>query len=85
MDPVNRWYEIDGFASPGEYDSFCAYLQRQVDAGVARQIPADPDYSRSQVSGGAWYLDLETGETWRLVPPDFPFRGLWERVDQTSA
>lgn len=81
MDPVSRWYEIDGFVSPGEYERFCAYLQGQVDAGIARQVPADPDYTRSEVSGGAWYQDRQTGEIWRLVPPDFPFRGLWEKVE----
>jgi hypothetical protein len=24
---------------------------------------------------------LEAKETWRLVEPDFPFRGRWEKVD----
>jgi hypothetical protein len=27
-----------------------------------------------------WYRNLATGEAWRLVAPDGPFRGVWERV-----
>lgn len=85
MDPVTCWFEIDGFTSPGEYDRFCAYLQRQVNAGIAKEVPADPDYERGRIFGGVWYQDLTTGETWRLIPPDFPFRGLWEKVDRAKA
>jgi len=28
-----------------------------------------------------WYRDKETGEIYSLVPPDFPDRGWWDRVD----
>lgn len=27
-----------------------------------------------------WYRNTSTGEVWRLVDPDGPFRGVWERV-----
>jgi hypothetical protein len=27
-----------------------------------------------------WYRNTATGEVWRLVEPDGPFRGEWERV-----
>jgi len=77
---MSSWYPIDGFSGPGEYDRFCAYLRGQQEAGVARQVPVDMGYGPGEVYGGTWYLNVETGETWRLVPPDFPFRGLWERV-----
>ena len=82
---MNSWYEIDGFSSPGEYDRFCAYLRRQVDARVAEPVAADPQYGPGEIYGGRWYLNRETGEIWRLVPPDFPFKGLWEKVDQAEA
>src|SRR3954471_7136319 len=26
-----------------------------------------------------WYREVRTGEVWRLVTPDAPFRGTWER------
>ena len=29
----------------------------------------------------AGFEDPKTKEIWRLVPPDFPFKGLWERIN----
>ena len=81
---MSAWYRIDGFLGPAEYDRFCAYLQRQVDAGVADRVPTDPDYGPGQIYGGTWYKNRQTGEVWRLVPPDFPFTGLWEKVERAA-
>ena len=75
------WEEIHGFASPGEYEKFCAHIEGQVTSGVARERIADPNYEKGKIFGGRWFEDIKTKEVWRLVPPDFPFRGLWERVD----
>jgi hypothetical protein len=77
---MSRWYEIHGFSSLGEFDRFAEYLRREVDAGDAKEVAVDEDYSHGEVYGGSWYRDHETGEIWRLVPPDPPFLGLWERV-----
>lgn len=77
---MNDWYEIDGFASPGEFDRFVGYLRGQVESGKAEEIPADPSYGPGELYGGRWYRSLATGEVWRLLPPDPPFTGLWERV-----
>lgn len=27
-----------------------------------------------------WYRNTSTGEVWRLVEPDYPFLGVWERM-----
>jgi hypothetical protein len=75
------WEEIRGFSSPSEYKKFCAYIERQLAAGVARERVADPSYQKEMIYGGRWFEDVETNEIWRLVPPDFPFKGLWEKVD----
>jgi len=77
---MSRWEEIQGFVSPGEFDRFVKYLDRQIAEGVAREVDCDPDYGRDQLFGGRWFRDLESGEVWRLLPPDFPFTGLWEKV-----
>jgi len=73
--------EIRGFDSPGEYERFCAHIEGQVASGLVWERIPDPDYEKGKIIGGRWFEDLETQEIWRLVPPDFPFRGLWERVD----
>jgi hypothetical protein len=77
---MSRWYEIHGFASPIEFDRFVEYLRREVAAGYAEEVATQEDYGRGEIYGGSWYRDGETGEIWRLVPPDPPFHGLWERV-----
>ena len=74
------WEEIHGFASPGEFERFVRYIEGQVAAGIAREVPPDPDYSRGMIFGGRWFQDAEKGIVWRLVPPDLPFKGLWEPV-----
>lgn len=74
------WEEIHGFASPGEYDRFLQYIEEQVRAGHAREIDSDPNYGRGEIYGGRWFEDSESRELWRLVPPDFPFTGLWELI-----
>lgn len=74
------WEEIHGFSSPSEYHRFVNYIEGQTQAGHAKEIEPDPDYGRGEIYGGRWFEDVESGEVWRLVPPDFPFKGLWEPV-----
>jgi hypothetical protein len=74
------WEEIHGFTSLGEYQRFVEYMETQVKMGHAREIEPDPDYGYGEIYGGRWFQDIESGEVWRLVPPDIPFKGLWERV-----
>ncbi len=76
--------EIHGFASPGEYDRFLRYLEGLTAAGVLQEIPADPDYGPGLVYGGRWFRHGRSAEIWRLVPPDFPFKGLWEPVHRSG-
>lgn len=74
------WEEIHGFASPGEFSRFVQYIDGQVRTGHARELVPDPNYGRGEIFGGRWFEDVESGEVWRLVPPDIPFKGLWEPV-----
>lgn len=74
------WEEIHGFSSPSEYQRFVAYIEQQVVAGHAEEIPVSATYGKGEIYGGRWFRDQETKEIWRLVPPDFPFKGLWEPV-----
>jgi len=74
------WEEIHGFSGPGEYERFVRYIHGQVASGHADEVEADGEYGRGEIYGGRWFKDRETGQIWRLVPPDPPFRGLWEPV-----
>ncbi len=75
------WEEIHGFSSPSEYNRFVDYIEKQVHAEIAEEITPDPNYGKGEIYGGRWFKDLETGDIWRLIPPDIPFKGLWELID----
>lgn len=79
------WEEIHGFQSPSEYQRFVCYIEGQVEAGHAREIAPVPDYHKGFVFGGRWFQDIDSAEIWRLVPPDFPFCGVWEPVATNRA
>ena len=74
------WEEIHGFRSPGEYERFVEYIERQIKSGAAAEVPVDADYGRGEIYGGRWFQESETRHIWRLVAPDPPFGGLFERV-----
>jgi hypothetical protein len=73
--------EIHGFDSPREYTRFLRYLEGQVEVGAVREVEPQEEYSKGEIYGGRWFEDVASREVWRLVPPDFPFKGLWEPVD----
>jgi hypothetical protein len=77
---MSVWEEIDAFASPGEYERFVEYIEGHVSSGIAKELPADPEYGKGMLYGGRWFQDVESGAVWRLIAPDPPFRGLWEPV-----
>ena len=83
LDPI-EWQEIHGFAFPSEYDRFLKYIVDLINAGLVEEIRVDPKYHRGLIYGGRWFSNIESKEIWRLVPPDFPFNGLWEPVDNAN-
>lgn len=74
------WEEIHGFKSIGEFNRFVEYLEKQVKQGFVTEVQVDENYGHGEVYGGRWFKDKETSEVWRLIPPDIPFKGLWEPV-----
>ncbi len=74
------WEEIHDFSSLSEYNRFLIYIEEQIKAGYTQEVEPDLEYGRGEIYGGRWFEDIESGELWRLIPPDFPFRGLWEPV-----
>jgi hypothetical protein len=69
---------IVAFDSPGEYERFHKFIEDLAETGYLREIEPNENYERGLVHGGRRFKFADTGETWRLVAPDFPFRGLWE-------
>ncbi len=77
---MSRWFEIHGFSNLAEFDRFAEYLRHETGSGAAEEVTVDEDYGHGEIYGGKWFRDCDTGEVWRLVPPDPPFLGVWERV-----
>lgn len=75
------WEEIHGFQSPGEFDKFLRYIESYVSSGEVEEVSPDLNYGKGEIYGGRWFKNLETGKVWRLIPPDIPFKGLWEPVE----
>jgi hypothetical protein len=72
--------EIHGFRTPGEFRQFLGWIEQSVAKGNLVEVAVGPDYGAGQIFGGRWFRDTASGNTWRLIAPDFPFRGLWEVV-----
>lgn len=75
---------INGFRSPGEFARFKTFLAEGVASGELREVSPDPTYHAGEIYGGRWFEHATKGHIWRLVPPDPPFRGVFERVIRES-
>jgi hypothetical protein len=43
------------------------------------EVPVDVPYNNVGLEEH-WYRNTVSGDVWRLMAPDYPFLGLWERV-----
>jgi hypothetical protein len=77
--PPEDWDEIHGFASPGELERFRRWIASALDEEALIEIPVEEPYSGSPMLDEHWYR-AASGSVWRLVAPDPPFRGVFERV-----
>lgn len=77
-----NWEAIHGFNSPGEYLRFCSWLESQIQSEMVEEIPVVP--TKTMMPFGfeeKWFKCKASGEVWRRVAPEFPFRGLWDEVE----
>ncbi len=77
-----HWEVIDGFVSPNEYKAFVVYIENEVREDVAEEVPAEPEYNEGLIYGGRWFKCKDCKKIWRLVEPDFPFKGLWKPLQK---
>jgi hypothetical protein len=75
------WEEVEGFVSLVEFRSFERWMTGQVSAGMARQVPvADPYRHDEPALVEVWYVHLMSREVWRLVWPEPPFDGIFQKI-----
>ena len=73
------WELIEGFTSEEDYEHLLASLRSQVESGLATEEHVKKPYSKVEWDEH-WYRCLSTRQTWRLVAPDPPFRGIFKPV-----
>lgn len=74
------WEPIDDFASLSEFSRFSAWINDQVQNGLAEEVSVTSPYMGATAFQEQWFRHVETAQVWRLVWPDGPFHGLFERV-----
>ena len=79
-DSLFSWKRIHGFDDPPHFYRFQRAIDEAIQRGVVREVEMDSNYGRALIYGGRWFENPTNGEIWRLVEPEPPFMGLWERV-----
>jgi hypothetical protein len=69
---------VHGFASPQHFDDFCRDLGPLLLSGELASVAVSKPYA-SEMFEESWYR-TRSGQVWRLVRPDYPFTGVFERV-----
>lgn len=75
--------EINEFNSFSEYERFIEYLSKRISENEIEEIEPQEYYSGKSPYGlnnDRWFKDNSNNEIWRLVPPDFPFKGFFKKV-----
>lgn len=74
------WNTIAEFRSLDEFKRFAAWMDVQVKNGSATDVPVSEPYMGAPSFDERWVKRVPDGRVWRLVGPDGPFHGLFERV-----
>jgi len=75
--------EIKEFSSLSEYERFTDYLAGRLSEDELEEIEPKEYYHGKSPFGlneDRWFKDRSSTDIWRLVPPDFPFKGFFEKV-----
>jgi hypothetical protein len=69
--------EINEFYSITEFEKFQRYIEGFVNRGDLIEVPVTKPYAGFPEQ---WYKCKSCSQVWRLVYPDFPFKGIWRVV-----
>lgn len=76
------WEPIWGFHGWREFYHFEDWLQEQLNAGIAREVPMLQPEGCGMDHMEKWFVHKPSSEVWRLVWPDPPAAGHFDRVDE---
>ncbi len=74
------WTTVEAFDSMAQYRALVGRLESEVAEGRAQQVPLDPSKAWGNTFKERWFKCVATGGTWRLVAPDPPFPGVFDRM-----
>lgn len=69
--------EIDGFHSIWEFERFQRYVEELVKNRDLVEVSVQKKYAGFPEQ---WYQCNSCNQIWRLIHPDFPFKGIWDRA-----
>ncbi|NRG46586.1 hypothetical protein HRF87_17685 [Bacillus sp. CRN 9] len=72
--------EINKLNSLNEFERFLIYIDNLVRDNDLVETPVESKYGGSTMLQEKWYKCVGCNRKWRLVYPEFPFRGLWKEV-----
>lgn len=65
------------FTSSTDYFAFLEQVERSADL---IEVPVEKPYSNVGLRERWFESKSRAGRKWRLVEPDFPFKGLWQEI-----
>jgi hypothetical protein len=74
------WSPVERFTSFEDYERLRGAISQQLALGAAEERRVRKPYSGLETLDERWYKCRATGETWRLIAPDPPFPGIFEKV-----
>jgi hypothetical protein len=74
------WKALDSFESFADYERMRTSINDQIKAGEAEERRVGKPYSGLDTLNEHWYRCRATGQTWRLIAPDPPFQGIFQKV-----
>jgi len=78
MSLFSELYYKRTFDYPYEAKHVEEQIKKLIKSGDVREIPVEVEEGIG--SKESWYQDIETGEIYRYCAPNFPARGIWEKV-----
>lgn len=79
MSIFNELHDKTRFDSPREYKQLEKNLAGLIRDGIIVEVPVKTPVSPlGHVE--YWYREEVSGEIYRYVPPEFPARGIWEKI-----
>lgn len=78
------WKQISDFDGWSEFERFEDWLNEQIAEGFAKETSVLKLYSEVSCLKEKWFIHIPSAQVWRLVWPEPPFAGVFERLRQNG-